>query len=297
MPGTGSQPSRGVFVGLATLDVVHYVDAAPAANAKVTARGQSVAAGGPATNAAVTFAALGGDAILVTALGAGAVGKIIRADAEACGVQVVDVTPNRTDEAPVSSITVLAATGERSVVSVDAGAQAVDAVPDLTAFINGADVVLVDGHHPLLAEAAARAAREAGVRLVLDAGRWRTVMATVLPMADEVICSADFRHPGTVDVESSAAAITAGGVATVLVTQGADPVQWWQGDRSGSVSPPTVAVVDTSGAGDVFHGAYCYLLATSSADITTRIAGASRLASLKASYPGTRTWLAHLAGG
>ena len=189
----------------------------------------------------------------------------------------------------------LATTGERSVVSVDGAALTVGAAPDLAALIAGAAVVLVDGHHPMLAEHGARAAREAGVRLVLDGGRWRDVMGTVLPWADEVICSADFRYPGTLDVESSALALIARGAATVVVTRGADAVLWWHGDGVGSVTPPTVAVVDTSGAGDVFHGAYCYLLATSSVDIAVRIAGACRVASLKASYAGTRTWRSHLA--
>ena len=54
----------GVFVGLATLDVIHRITAPPAVNEKITARQQFVAAGGPATNAAVTFAALGGRADL-----------------------------------------------------------------------------------------------------------------------------------------------------------------------------------------------------------------------------------------
>ena len=53
----------GVFVGLATLDVIHRIAKAPAVNQKVTSTAQFVAAGGPAANAAVTFAALGGDAI------------------------------------------------------------------------------------------------------------------------------------------------------------------------------------------------------------------------------------------
>ena len=70
----------GVFVGLATLDVIHRISGPPDVNEKVTATEQFVAAGGPAANAAVTFAALGGDAILVTALGDGPVADLIRSD-------------------------------------------------------------------------------------------------------------------------------------------------------------------------------------------------------------------------
>lgn len=58
---------RGLFAGLATLDIVSHVDRAPGPDEKVTATWQLVAAGGPALNAAVTFAALGGHALLLTA--------------------------------------------------------------------------------------------------------------------------------------------------------------------------------------------------------------------------------------
>src|SRR5690349_11937634 len=110
----------GVFAGLCTLDVVHQVQRLPGPNEKVTAHAQLVAAGGPATNAAATFAALGGRATLVTAIGRGALAEAVRADLAGCDVAVTDVAPDLTDAVPVSSISVLAVSGDRSVVSVDA---------------------------------------------------------------------------------------------------------------------------------------------------------------------------------
>src|SRR6185437_12651817 len=109
----------GVFVGLATLDVIHRIVTAPAVNQKVTSTAQFVAAGGPAANAAVTFAALGGDAILVTALGDDPVADLIRADLAAYGVSVVDAAAGTTRAVPVSAVSV-ESTGDRSVVSLDA---------------------------------------------------------------------------------------------------------------------------------------------------------------------------------
>jgi sugar/nucleoside kinase (ribokinase family) len=285
----------GVFVGLSTLDVVHQVEAAPGVNQKVTARAQSVAAGGPATNAAVTFAALGGDAVLITALGSGAVAQVIRSDLEACRVRIVDVAADQVDQAPISSITVLMTTGERSVVSVDAGTSILDTVPDLSVVVDTADVVLVDGHHPALAEEASRAAHVASIPLVIDAGRWKPIMERVIPRAEAVICSADFRYPGTKDSASSARALIEHGVPTVIVTRGGDPALWWHAGASGSIAPPSVQVVDTSGAGDAFHGAYCYLATQSGdADIVGRLTGACRVASIKCSFLGTRSWLSDL---
>ncbi len=288
----------GVFVGLTTLDVVHLVDTPPGVNQKVTASAQAIAAGGPATNAAVTFAALGGEAVLVTALGRGAVATLIRADLDAHRVRLLDVTPAHLDRAAVSSITVLRGTAERAVVSVDAGTSFVGPVPDVGPVLRNADIVLVDGHHPALAEAAGRAAHVASIPLVIDAGRWKPVLGQVIPTARAVICSAEFRHAGTDDSEASAHALARLGVPTVMVTHGADPVRWWHGNQSGEVAPPEVAAVDTSGAGDVFHGAYCYFASrigrAGHDDIVSYIRRACRVASIKCRFLGTRSWLAEL---
>src|SRR5262249_1342223 len=61
---------HGLFAGLATLDLVHTLERPLGPDEKSVALRQDIAAGGPAANAAVTFAALGGDAVLGTAPGA-----------------------------------------------------------------------------------------------------------------------------------------------------------------------------------------------------------------------------------
>jgi sugar/nucleoside kinase (ribokinase family) len=277
------------------LDVVHQVDAAPAVNQKVTASAQAIGAGGPATNAAVTFSALGGEAVLVTAVGQGAVAQLIRSDLDVCRIRLIDVASEQVDRAAVSSISVLRSTAERSVVSIDAGTPEVSDIPDLSSVLAGADVLLVDGHHPALAQAASQTAKAASVPLVIDAGRWKPALGRVIPGAQTVICSAEFRQAGTDDSDSSARALVRLGVPTVMVTHGADPVRWWHGDQSGSVRPPAVRAIDTSGAGDVFHGAYCYFAAqTGEAGIVGSIRAACEIASTKCRFFGTRSWLRHL---
>lgn len=291
-----------MFVGLATLDVVHRVDAQPGTNQKVTAREQHVAAGGPAANAAVTFAGLGGRAILVTALGRDPLADLIRADLSACGVTVVDVTPEREFATPVSAVAVTISTGDRSVVSTDATAAAdVEPPGDLRRVVEGADVVLIDGHHPRLAVAAAKEAAAAGIDVVVDAGRWKPVMDDLIPHADVMVCSQDFRRPGLRDSESTARSLVAAGVETVVTTHGGDPVLWWHGGGSGSVPVPRVSPVDTLGAGDVFHGAYCYFSRKASVtghaerDIPAVLSSAARVAALRCSIVGPRAWLTQLA--
>ena len=284
----------GVFVGLATLDVIHRIANPPAVNQKMTSTAQFVAAGGPAANAAVTFAGLGGDATLVTALGDDPVADLIRADLVAYGVTVVDAAAGTTRAVPVSAVSVIETTGDRSVVSLDAVNSDASPPSDLRDLLSGAEVVLVDGHHPLIAHAAARHAAALGSTLVVDAGRWKPVMSDLVPYATDMVCSNDFRVPGTDGPESSAAALVRGGVRTVVTTHGGDPVQWWSGGESGSVPVEPVVVVDTLGAGDAFHGAYAYFSARTESGITQRIERSAHVAALRCSVVGPRAWLSEL---
>src|SRR3954463_8686733 len=205
----------GVFVGLATLDVIHRIAKPPAVNEKITSTAQFVAAGGPAANAAVTFATLGGDATLVTALGDDPVADLIRADLAKYGVVVVDAAAGTIRAVPVSAVSVVESTGDRSVVSLDAVNSDASPPPDLDDLVATADVVLVDGHHPLIARAAVRLAAARGTTLVVDAGRWKPVMSDIVPYATDMVCSNDFRMPGA-DDESAAAALVRSGVRTVV---------------------------------------------------------------------------------
>ena len=59
----------GLFVGLTTIDIQYLVDTFPALNSKMVAGTFAMSVGGPATNAAITFAHLGGKSHLMSAIG------------------------------------------------------------------------------------------------------------------------------------------------------------------------------------------------------------------------------------
>lgn len=162
-PPTSPRRRAGLFVGLATLDLVQRVDALPGPDDKATATWQELAAGGPALNAAVVFAALGGDATLVTRVGAGPLGRLVADDLRRQNVRLIDLADAGYTPA-VSAIAVDAGTGARQIISTDAGASTPPA-PDDPRLNNLAhetvDIVLIDGHHPDLAHAVLDAVTEA----------------------------------------------------------------------------------------------------------------------------------------
>lgn len=306
---------RGVFAGLATVDCVHRVERMPGPDEKVTALAQELAAGGPAANAAVTFAALGGRATLVTALGGHPLARFAADELVGQGVRVVDAAVSRQEPPAVSAVRVEVGTGRRSVSSVDlsslTGPDAhlgtdlgpgpgldVDTVTAecVDAAVVGSEVVLLDGHHPRLALAAARSARAYGVLVVLDGGSWKPVLAELLGLVDVAVCSAVFRVPGTGSSEESLAALIESGIPAAAVTAGSDPVRWVAGGRSGGVPVPPVDAVDTLGAGDVFHGALARALAGGGKVVEPRhfvgaLSFAAEVAALRCRTPGPRAWL------
>lgn len=278
---------RAVFVGLATLDVVHTLERPLGPNQKAVALRQDIAAGGPAANAAVTFTALGGEALLVTALGAHPLARLAVAELTSRAVRVVDAAPTATDAPAVSAVRVLAGTGDRSVSSVNAAFAQASPPAELAELAATADVVLVDGHHPRLAVAAAGAARAASVPVLLDAGSWKPVLTELLPLVTAVICSAEFAAVSTVDAMHRA------GVRWVAITRGADPIEWSAGDGSGVIDVPHVPARDTLGAGDAFHGAAAYGLA-GGASWPDALRFAAEVAAVRVQHPGPRAWLTQL---
>ncbi len=282
--------SRGLFVGLTTLDLVQRVARRPGANEKVLAQHSDLAAGGPAAVAAVTFSALGGRSVLLSALGSGPLGRWAAAELARCGVCLVDAWAGGTDLS-ISAITVLDGTGERSVVSRNAEDLTVTVPAELPTLVQDADVVLIDGHHPDLAVAAARAARAAGVPVVLDCGSAKPVYAELVRLADTVVCSAGFVIGGSGGFDLVAEALLAEGARLVAMTAGAAPVRWRTREATGTVEVPQVTVRDTLGAGDALHGAVAFARAQGMTDPARSLSFGVAVASLRVQHRGPRAWL------
>jgi sugar/nucleoside kinase (ribokinase family) len=267
-------------VGLCTVDLVQRVRSLPAPGEKVQSLSVEVAAGGPATNAAVAVAALGGQARLSTVLGTHPLARLAAADLSSCGVELTDVLPHRTEPPAVSAVTVRTADGERTVVSHNAMGVSAPAEADLS----DADVLLLDGHHPDLALHAARAARDRGIPVVLDAGSWKPNLTDLLPYVDICACSAAFVAPEPVTTP------------VVITTNGPNPVTWSTASAHGEVPVRTVTARDTAGAGDVWHGALALAVAhltrtPTATDVPAVIEYANNAAAVRIQHEGARSWV------
>jgi sugar/nucleoside kinase (ribokinase family) len=281
--------TQAIFVGLSTIDIVYGVERFPAANTKVAAQSQEVFVGGPATNASITFAHLGGKAALVTTVGRHPLSQMIREDLESHSVRLLDLN-SRFNEMPVISSITVDRKGQRNVVSANAAR-----VPTPAAEVDGnlcrqAGVVMADGHYMPACQTWAEAAHAQGIPVVLDGGSWKEGTAELLKSVHTAICSADFRPPGCKSRESVMEFLKNAGVTSIAITDGAEPIDFVSGATSGTLRIPPVEVVDTMGAGDVFHGAYCYF-ASIGRGFVESLAEAANCAAESCRYGGAREWM------
>ncbi len=283
---------RVLLAGLCTVDQVQRVAEFPAPGEKVRSLSMDVAAGGPATNAAVTVASLGAGATLLTVAGAHPLAALARADLEAHGVDLVDLDPELPDPPAISAIVVRDSDGERTVVSRNAHAssQFVLSLRSLHAQLPQPEdelpgCVLLDGHHPEVALEVARWARERKVPVVLDAGSWKPVFEELLPLVDVAACSSLYRGDDPREH----------GVPVVITTAGPEPVRWSTADGSGEIPVPVTQARDTLGAGDVWHGAFAYAVARGTGDVPGWIEFANEVAAERVRHEGPRSWTAAVA--
>jgi sugar/nucleoside kinase (ribokinase family) len=110
-------PPRVLFVGRSTYDVLYRLDHLPAEDSKVFAREFYAAPGGPALNAALTHALLGGHALLVSAVGGGRWAAAVREQLQRRGVELLDLGAGTAYETPLSTTLLNAATGSRTIIN------------------------------------------------------------------------------------------------------------------------------------------------------------------------------------
>ena len=127
---------------------------------------------------------------------------------------------------------------------------------DLAPIRRGA-VLLIDGHFPAQARRAVRRAREVGARVVADFHRPSRAALALLPYVDFAVVPREFAEawngPRIADTLSR---LHEEFGATPVVTLGARGGVWLEGGRVRRFRAPRVRVLDSTGAGDAFHGAF-----------------------------------------
>lgn len=248
-------------VGHAVQDFVFSTDTMPAAPQKYRARSFESVGGGPAATAAVAVARLGGRARLAARVGDDPIGAIVIDELAAYGVDCAYVRRLAGRTSSLSAVFV-DGRGERLIMNYldPAMETAPDWLPDeLPADI---DAVLVDTHWPDGALHCLRLAQRAGVPGILDADVPVPGDGRLLRSATHVAFSAAglAEYSGIPDPAAALESVSAATRAWCCVTLGGEGTMYLEKSGPKIVAAYRVEVVDTLGAGDVWHGAFALAL-------------------------------------
>lgn len=243
------------------MDINFSVHHHPGSDEKLRATNMHNCGGGPAANAAITVARLGGSTRFVGYLGEDALGDAHLRELEAAGV-CTEAVVRGPAPTPLAAVTIKP-DGQRSIVDYRAPS-ALCPEDTLSLDTHPAKVILVDGHQPLLSLNLIEAAQAQGIPTVLDAGSINDGTQLLFNRVDYLIASEKFaKQMSREDDPRLALAMLDGAAGSVIAaTWGAKGV-YWQDQYGEQHHLPAYDIdpVDTTGAGDAFHGAFALGLA------------------------------------
>ncbi len=247
-------------VGHASYDLVFAVDHHPEADEKTFAQQFISCGGGPAANAAVTVSQLGFKSAFAGYLGKDYFGQRNLEEFEKAAVNT-DLIARGDSPTPVSTIWVKP-DGKRTVVNYRESVQPI-AASKLDFSRCHPKVVLFDGHEPEVSLALIKTLRGRNIPTVLDAGSVHKGTLKLLEFVDYTVASQKFSHESTGKDDPKQAAVKLNQYcASVVITLGERGLVWKNNKDSGSLPAFSVDAVDTTGAGDAFHGAFATGLAS-----------------------------------
>jgi ribokinase len=251
-----------VGCGLATLDLMGQVGRMPEIDDKTELTAFSLQSGGPVATALVTLARMGAQARMVGKVADDDLGRIIAADLANNGVDVRHLLRGGPGVSPLSFVAVDQA-GRRTIFHTPGVGATLAAEEWPREALADASLLLVDGHQMAAQIVAAEQANEAGVPVLLDAGSLREGMGELLAMADYAVVSERFAAEVAPrgELEDGLIELQRMGPRKVVITLGAAGSVGLDGDKVVRQSALEVdPVVDTTGAGDVYHGAFAFAM-------------------------------------
>jgi sugar/nucleoside kinase (ribokinase family) len=245
---------HALFIGQTYIDVTFLADHFPTGDDKAVADDYAVSFGGNAVSAAFCCARLGVVPDLLTSLADDWLSRMFLDMAAKYGISVHG---RKVKESSLSFV--MPSKGQRAILRCRDD-HYLHPVPPLD--LAGCRVLHLDGHQADAALHYAKLCRERGVLTSLDGGGVRLNTLELLEFIDVAICSKRFCEQLDVSPEGLCDLLQEKGCRIGGVTLGEEGLIWY--DESGLVrtmpalNVPAAQVIDTNGAGDIFHGAYLY---------------------------------------
>ena len=244
-------------VGMATYDLTFTVPRHPNPDEKYFASSYEECGGGPAANASIAVSRLGGKAAFSGYLGYDYFGKIHYDELIKNSINCNLISRNKF---PTRLSMILAKPdGSRTVVTYEAKTPFIkkNYLKNLNLNKNKPKTILFDGHEPEISLILAKKAKSMSIITILDGGSVHKGTLTLLPYTDYLVCSEIFAktyNPSqnlneTLDKLNKI-------VKNVIITLGKNGLIWKTNESSGKLKAYKINTIDTTGAGDTFHGAF-----------------------------------------
>lgn len=288
-----------VGLGVSTVDLVMVVDEFPGHELVQRAHCSLLQGGGPVATAMVALARLGCRTAMVDKLGDDWRGRLILEEFEREGVATDQVVLAKGRTSSVASVLVRKADGARTIIYSPGDVDELLPAELPEGVIPDSRILHLNGRHFAACLAAAQLAKRHGVLVSFDGGahRFHEQFRELIALTDICVVARQFAcsFSGEGELQLCAARLLEAGPKVVVITAGTEGS--WAFDGTGACfhqpAFQTGNSVDTTGAGDAYHGAFlcgvlkgysfreCARLASAVAAINTgKVGGRSALPTL-----------------
>jgi sulfofructose kinase len=284
-------------IGRSCLDYIAIVNQFPLENQKVPLELRLTEGGGQGGTASCCIATLGGNVAYVAKLGDDPEGRICIERLNAFGVPTDFIEIVKGGITPVAYAFITASTGERTIVYEPNKLPKIQMDDTLSDLLDQAKAALIDPEVTYLGKTI-KALKGKHIKLVYDCERWRNGIQDVMETADYFIPSAEFLSVkelsfGEMSFKEKVIHLSKIVPGKLIVTNGEDGAYYVFNGRLYHVAVPDVNAVDTIGAGDNFHAAFC-LAITKGFDLHQTVRLSVAVASLSCRAYGGRKGVPHM---
>lgn len=277
-------------IGHSAYDITLPVESFPIENKKYDIKDVCECGGGPAGNAAFLISKWGLNCAYAGCIGNDTYGLKIKEELEDVGVNLEYLIVDENYDTPFSFILANNENGSRTLFNHDNKGKKTKTISFKDQKV---DTILVDGHE---LEASIEALKKYPDAVsILDGGSFNNRTETLAKMVDYLVCSEDFakQYTGIDELELEENRAKVFGKLSILnnkniiVTLGAKGSLYEQDGEILHQSTYKVNSIDSTGAGDIFHGAFAYGI-TQSYDVIKTIKISSIAAALSVEKIGGR---------
>jgi ribokinase len=247
-------------LGQCCLDYIGKVETYPPPDVKCQFTDMATQGGGPVATALVALARWGVSCAFAGVLGDDLFGSIIKESLDEEGIDTGGVLVREGFESQFAFIVAEPVIGRRTIFWRRPTGRPPDPEEINYDIIRNARVVHLDGLFPEASLAACKAAKEAGVRVVVDAGSLREGMLDIARLSDYFLVSETFAEAiaGAGNSLDACYKLAELGPGLVAVTLGQKGYVALDGTRVIERPAYSVGAVDTTGCGDAFHAGFIY---------------------------------------